>query len=46
MILRLHKVGQIVERDYNGELATFKARIPPHLHAEFAPFIVQELQKA
>jgi GTP-binding protein HflX len=41
-IARLHTVGQVVERDYAGERARFKARIPPHLHAEFAPFIVGE----
>ncbi len=39
-IARLHAVGQVIERDYEGETARFKARIPPHLHAEFAPFIV------
>jgi GTP-binding protein HflX len=44
-IARLHAVGQVIERDYEGECARFKARIPPHYHAEFAPFIVQELQK-
>ncbi len=46
VIARLHAVGQVVERDYNGEKAWFKARIPPHLHEEFAPFIIQELQTA
>lgn len=46
VIARLHAVGQVVERDYNGAAARFKARIPPHLHAEFAPFIVQRLQVA
>ena len=46
VIARLHAVGQVVERDYNGADARFKARIPPHLHAEFAPFIVQDLRIA
>jgi GTP-binding protein HflX len=46
VIARLHSVGQVIERDYDGESARFRARIPPHLHAEFAPFIVQEIQKA
>ena len=46
VIARLHAVGQVVERDYNGESARFKARIPPHLRAEFAPFIVQNLRVA
>jgi GTP-binding protein HflX len=45
-IARLHAVAQIVERDYRGECARFKARIPPHLRAEFAPFIVDDLQPA
>jgi GTP-binding protein HflX len=46
VIARLHAVGQVVERDYSGADARFKARIPQHLHAEFAPFIVQNLQVA
>jgi hypothetical protein len=41
----LHEVAQVVERNYEGENAKFKARIPPHFHSEFAPFIVQELQR-
>ena len=43
VIARLHAVGQVLERDYEGETARFKARIPPHLHSEFAPFIVEEI---
>jgi GTP-binding protein HflX len=46
VIARLHEVGQVVERDYNGETARFKARIPPHFHEEFAPFFIRELQTA
>ncbi len=46
IIARLHEVGQVVERDYNGETARFKARIPPHLREEFAPFLVRHLQRA
>jgi GTPase len=46
VIARLHEVGQVVERDYNGSTARFKVRIPPHLHGEFAPFVVRELQVA
>jgi hypothetical protein len=37
----LHAVGQVVERRYTGKTARFKVRIPPHHHAEFAPFIVR-----
>jgi GTP-binding protein HflX len=40
VIARLHKVGQVIERRYNGKMARFKARIPPHHLAEFAAFIV------
>jgi len=40
VIARLHKVGQVIERRYNGRTARFKARIPPHHHDEFAAFIV------
>jgi GTPase len=40
VIARLHKVGQVIERRYQGKAAKFKARIPPHHRDEFAPFIV------
>jgi hypothetical protein len=46
VIARLHEVAQVVERHYDGETARFKARIPPHLHDEFAPYLVRELQVA
>jgi GTP-binding protein HflX len=46
VIARLHEVGQVIERNYNGATARFKARIPPHLHGEFAPFFVRSLQNA
>lgn len=42
VIARLHKVGQVVARRYNAKTVRFKARIPPHHHAEFAEFIVAE----
>ena len=45
-LARLHAVAQVVERDYKGKAARFKARIPPHLRREFEPFIQQELQAA
>jgi GTP-binding protein HflX len=40
IIARLHEVGQVIERDYAGEMACFKARIPPNFRREFAEFIV------
>jgi GTP-binding protein HflX len=40
-IARLHKIGQVIERRYNGKTANFKVRIPPHHHAEFAAFIAK-----
>jgi GTP-binding protein HflX len=46
VIARLHKVGQVIERRYTGKLAKFKARIPPHYHAEFAAFIVRDAPAA
>jgi len=46
IIARLHEVGQVVERDYEGEAARFKVRIPPHFHHEFEKFVVKELQTA
>jgi len=39
VMARLHAVGQVVERDYSGQVARFKARIPPHLRDEFALYI-------
>ncbi len=42
VIARLHAVGQVVERDYSGERARFRVRLPPHLRAEFQPFIIAE----
>jgi GTP-binding protein HflX len=41
VIARLHAVGQVVESRYSGRTARFKVRIPPHHHAEFAPFVVE-----
>lgn len=46
VIARLHEVGQIVERDYSGEQARFKARIPPQCRAEFEPYIRRDLTLA
>jgi len=43
VIARLHQVAQVTERDYAGKQARFRARIPPHFHDEFAPYIVREL---
>ncbi|HZF02632.1 MAG TPA: GTPase HflX [Methylomirabilota bacterium] len=42
VIARLHKVGQVIERRYNGKTAKFKVRIPPHHHDEFAPYIISQ----
>ncbi len=46
VIARLHEVGQVIERRYDGATARFKARIPPHFHREFEPFVVRGLQTA
>lgn len=46
VIARLHKVAQVVEREFDGPTAKFKARIPPHHHQEFAAYIIRELQLA
>jgi hypothetical protein len=37
-------VAQVIERNYKGKAARFKARIPPHLRREFQPFIEEDLQ--
>ena len=42
VIARLHAMAQVIERNYDGATAHFKARIPPHLHREFSAFIVPE----
>ncbi|MBI5384856.1 MAG: GTPase HflX [Verrucomicrobia bacterium] len=39
VISRLHANAQVLERDYGGAVARFKARIPPHLRREFEMFI-------
>ena len=44
VIARLHKVGQVISRNYRGPVARFKVRIPPQHHDEFAPYIVREAQ--
>lgn len=41
VIARLHKLGQVLERRYLAKTTKFKARIPPHHHAEFAAYIVE-----
>jgi GTP-binding protein HflX len=46
VIARLHEVGEVVERNYNGKIAHFKARIPPHLHREFSRYLVRDLKKS
>ena len=46
VMARLHAVAQVIERDYQGQAARFKARIPPHLRREFEPFIEENLQAA
>ena len=42
VMARLHAVAQVIERNYKGKAARFKARIPPHLRAEFEAFIAPE----
>lgn len=39
IVARVHKVGEVVESRYTGKSARLKARIPPHHHEEFAPYI-------
>jgi GTPase len=42
VVARLHEVAQVVERHYNGRMARFKARIPPHFRREFEAYIVAD----
>lgn len=39
-IARLHAIAQVVDRNYDGPTAKFKARIPPHYMNEFTSFVV------
>ncbi len=43
-ISRLHALGQIVEQDYEGELARFRVRIPPYARHEFERFVVAQAE--
>ena len=42
IIARLHEVGQVLERNYDGAEAVFKALIPPNHLAHFESFITAE----
>tara|TARA_Y100001968_G_scaffold128809_1_gene117640 strand:- start:674 stop:1975 length:1302 start_codon:yes stop_codon:yes gene_type:complete len=42
VIARLHEVGQVMERNYDGAEAVFKALIPPNHLAHFESFITAE----
>ena len=46
VIARLHEVGQVLERDYAGETARFKARLSPHYRPEFAAYIVRPRKRS
>ena len=41
VLARLHEVGQILEKDYNGAKARLKVQVPPHLANEFERFEVE-----
>ena len=41
IIARLHAMGEVVEENYTGKLAQFRARVPPHVHHEFARYVVE-----
>jgi GTP-binding protein HflX len=40
---RLHEIGQVVDKDFEGDLANFKVRIPPSSRAEFEPYLIADL---
>jgi len=46
VIARLHAVGQVLECRYGKANASIKARIPPYLESEFAPFLAKNGQGA
>ena len=41
VIARLHAHGQVIEKDYDGPVARFKVRVPPHLVTEFTPYLAK-----
>ena len=41
LIARLHAFGQVMEKNYDGPVARFKVRVPPHLVTEFTPFLAK-----
>ena len=41
VLARLHEVGQVLERDYNGAQARLKVQVPPHFVNEFERFEVR-----
>jgi len=45
VIARLHEVAQVLERDYAGATARFKARLSPHYRPEFDAYIVRPPRK-
>ena len=42
IIARLHEVGQVLERNYDGDEAMFKALIPPNYLDYFEPYLTIE----
>ena len=46
VIARLHATGQVLESDYEGTTARFKALIPPYMRDEFSSYIVPEPETA
>ena len=44
VIARLHKVGEVVEIDYDGPETSIRAGIPPYVLNEFASFIKAEVE--
>jgi GTP-binding protein HflX len=46
VIARLHEVAQVLERDYTGGNARFKARLSPHYRGEFEAYIVRPKRSA
>ena len=42
IIARLHEVGQVLERNYDGDEAMFKALIPPNYLDYFEPYLTNE----
>jgi GTP-binding protein HflX len=44
VIAKAHELGQVISRRYRGQAVRLKVRLPAHLRAEFAAYVIRDLQ--